>query len=125
MLKIELYMPGHGPGRDAAYHITRRENTTFTNSQTIISQGFVVLFLGKQFPFPRFMFVGLQSATSAVADESLTAILFNLLRFLPRLQDLVLAGYMSSVQERNNGHKSLAPHCFLVFERSWVVIYVY
>jgi hypothetical protein len=34
---------GHGPGRDAAYHITRRENITFTNSHTIISQGFVVL----------------------------------------------------------------------------------
>lgn len=100
-------MPGHGPDREAAYHITWRENTTFTNLQTIISQGFVVLFLGKQFPFPRSMFVGLQSDTSAEADESLTASLFNLLRFLPWLHDLVLAGDMCSVQERNNGHKAL------------------
>jgi len=97
-------MPGHGPGREAAYHITRRENITFTNSQTIISQGFVVLLLGKQFPFPRSMFVALQSDTSATPDESLTAILFNLLRFRPGLQDLVLARDRCSVRERNNGH---------------------
>lgn len=92
-------MPGHGPGREAAYHITRRENITFTNSQTIISQGFVVLLLGKQFPFPRSTFVALQSDTSATPDESLKAILFNLLRFRPGLQDFVLVRDRCSVQE--------------------------
>lgn len=36
----------------AVYDITRNENTTFSNSQTIIVPGFVVLSVEKQFPHP-------------------------------------------------------------------------
>jgi hypothetical protein len=39
-------------GGGAVYDITRNENTTFSNSQTIIVPGFVVLSVEKQFPHP-------------------------------------------------------------------------